>query len=1027
MTEYSTRLELTKAMGGDRSDSGKVIEKPSPAYLAAAAGFLHDVGKVGQRGYPPGGKGVEEYFKDKSGWQEENKDLWLRKKLGPTQQGEITFTRFSHYHVLWSGYLCEELGMPYEWKPITQAVYAHHTPSPNIPFSEILAHADRLASGMDRIKEPEKGDAWTTPLRPVLSEVGLGATGEDRGPDFPDCGFPLAEGLNLVKGSDEAPCHGSGNELPFPRQGLKLEQSQYQNLWKEILKEAREIRPGGNPDLFVSRIAGLIEWHCWSVHDSSYGTRNDISLADHSRAVATIAAALARIAQEYKGDDYKDWSFQDLFGSYKSLSEGKPTGLTGQIEEEYGCLFKLVVGDLRGIQRFIYDVYGEGTAKQLRARSLTVEIWCDRLAAHICRQVGIPEACRVYATGGKFLLLLPNLKRVIWEGEEVELDTFLARFQDKVNQEIEQFLGGRIPLRLVLASVDLCQADLISGKLKDRLDELMANLNINSGQPRRGQPEEGFFDPQAPPEEYVASVAGAGEIREDVDKFFIGMGGALTRLEFWFESELSIPISQVKKWGDELPIPGTGLAITLQIKWPAFKINSYDPNYGFRWYAGEQIARWPENIESNSGKSDDPNESFWAKLFRLAKDEWARLAGERKEDRGEPKGGQQLTFGDLANAAELLNGFGRLGVLRLDVDNLGYIISRGLDRLQRVTRAKNVYSLSRIASLSSSLVRFFSGLLPKLLDFNYRIIDPDFCNSEKCLKEGKDGKESEEQDKGEFPLDERVKKEIPVVKAKDLVTVIYAGGDDCFLVGPWDLLAQVAFRIREGFHCWTCGNPDLGLSGGLFLMDGHYPIRVGARKAGELEEEAKSEGLRRNIGQASLSQSGSGGVNPKQSQLGPFPKDHFNFLECVAPWWVRQQVGGWSYIQSKRKALECLVMSKMVDNRSRSAILRMLGKVAMTYLRGERNSKRLQSADVSTFLDPLPGFWKPMFTYALNRQGEEIREKLDCIFGEMIPPTNEEDQRQRYEEAKQVNGGIEPISYLPTIVRWAELRTRRWR
>ena len=991
--------------------------QPTPAYLAALAGFLHDLGKVGQRAYPPGIEGVREAFPEaESNFREENWHLWLKDHHQYREGEKVTW--FSHYHVLWSGYLAEQLGLTDEWKPVRQAVLLHHCPTPNAPLSELLARADRLASGMDRITVPEKGDAWKTPLIPILKEVGLqvetgnGLSGE-AGPDD-DCGFPLGYGLELAE--DKYPARG----FPFPQPGQSLSESEYEKLWGEILNVAKELRFGGDPDIAVSQVAGLVEWYCWPVHDSSYGTVNDVSLADHSRAVATVAACLARVAEERTGSSQVgEWAVTELFGNYpKEARKSEPEGVDPSFKED---IFRLVVGDLKGIQRFIYDVFGEGTAKQLRARSFTVEIWCDRLAAYLCREVGIPEACRIYATGGKFLLLLPNLTKLTWKDSsenrhQGSLTDYLRYFQDLVNEDIEQTFDHRVPLRLVLASVPLSQLDLIKpGKLREKLDELMKLLNLASGHPYWELPGE-FFSPLDPPAEYISAstteIRDETGIREEIDKYFTGLGRKLTRVSFLIQKPDRSP-ADGKRVSDnklDVPIPGTEWEVTTFSDLNSssgkgnfiISLNQYKPEAaGFRWYASARVPAWPKKEEAYE-------QCYWGALKRLCKE---KLRDRPEKGDEEPENGNPLTFDQLATAAELFTGFGRLGVLRMDVDNLGYIISRGLDqyrerlaeRLGKNPDEINVYSLSRLASLSSSLVRFFSGLLPKLLEkIEY---EQPACGQLSCKR----------------------------VLASDLVIIIYAGGDDCFLVGPWDLLAQVAFEIREFFHCWTCGNPDLGLSGGLYLMDGHYPIRVGAEKAGEEEERAKSKGSMFHL----ANQGASAAVST------PTTKDHFAFLGAVEPWWCGKKScreggkGGWQYIIERRKRLEQLVCGtkeeEEVDSRRKSAIIRMLGKVAMAYLQGEEVSKRLSKGigpnTPASYLRPLPGFWKAMLHYAVNRQPDELREKLqEAIADELIPDntSGQGENQSSYQQAKkELCGNREPIELLPTIVRWADFRTRR--
>lgn len=142
--------------------------------------------------------------------------------------------------------------------------------------------------------------------------------------------------------------------------------------------------------------------------------------------------------------------------------------------------------------------------------------------------------------------------------------------------------------------------------------------------------------------------------------------------------------------------------------------------------------------------------------------------------------GQVMEFGEMAKAGE---GSDFLGFLRMDVDDLGAILAIGIPREDR--------SISRLATLSRTVELFFEGYLNRL-----------------CAK-------------------------------YRTSYVVYSGGDDLFIVGRWDELIELAMEIRDEFSAYACGNPDLHLSGGLFLSRPHFPVGRAARAAGEFLEEAK--------------------------------------------------------------------------------------------------------------------------------------------------------------------------------------------
>ena len=76
---------------------------------------------------------------------------------------------------------------------------------------------------------------------------------------------------------------------------------------------------------------------------------------------------------------------------------------------------------------------------------------------------------------------------------------------------------------------------------------------------------------------------------------------------------------------------------------------------------------------------------------------------------------------------------------------------------------------------------------------------------------------------------------------QDLVYAVYAGGDDVFLIGPWDCMPDLAVDIQRDFKSYSAENPDVHLSGGMAFIGGKYPIYQAAEDAGEAEAAAKAQ------------------------------------------------------------------------------------------------------------------------------------------------------------------------------------------
>lgn len=142
----------------------------------------------------------------------------------------------------------------------------------------------------------------------------------------------------------------------------------------------------------------------------------------------------------------------------------------------------------------------------------------------------------------------------------------------------------------------------------------------------------------------------------------------------------------------------------------------------------------------------------------------------------------------------------------MDVDSLGQIFSRGLRRMKGGNEV-SYQSFSRVASLSRELDLFFKFHLSRTLA----------CKPI-------DGFES-------FKL-------IGDAKAREAV-IVYAGGDDLFIVGAWSDIIGTAFDIHRSLKLYTGENPNLDILGGVTAFQTKYPLYKMAEEVGELEESAK--------------------------------------------------------------------------------------------------------------------------------------------------------------------------------------------
>ena len=80
-------------------------------------------------------------------------------------------------------------------------------------------------------------------------------------------------------------------------------------------------------------------------------------------------------------------------------------------------------------------------------------------------------------------------------------------------------------------------------------------------------------------------------------------------------------------------------------------------------------------------------------------------------------------------------------------------------------------------------------------------------------------------------------KEVQSVYCKHL-NIVYAGGDDLFAVGRWDVMIDFAEAVHSHFERYMDGE-DVTISGGLAIVNPKFPISKAAQMSGEAEDDAK--------------------------------------------------------------------------------------------------------------------------------------------------------------------------------------------
>lgn len=188
------------------------------------------------------------------------------------------------------------------------------------------------------------------------------------------------------------------------------------------------------------------------------------------------------------------------------------------------------------------------------------------------------------------------------------------------------------------------------------------------------------------------------------------------------------------------------------------------------------------------------------KWYKSTKEGQAQL----EADDSETKTDFIIEFSSLAALAKIRTGTGKLGVLKMDIDDLGQLFN-------------GVNDIGTAQRLSRALTWFFD-------EFFFQL------QSETFSQLGSTEPVSHMNTYG------------------DNLYIVYAGGDDCFVLGAWDAVFQFAGRLRSEFKAFTdflksqfTGLPEhITLSAGLIVVNPKYPIIQLAKQAEEALDYAKS-------------------------------------------------------------------------------------------------------------------------------------------------------------------------------------------
>lgn len=575
---------------------------------------------------------------------------------------------------------------------LINAAARHHRPDTLLQW--LIATADRLASGFERSE---------------FDTYNKAAEGTRTGRNHYQARLlSLFDAMGLAQNRHDAhawcqPLAALSPKALFPVERANYEpsadapaQAEYATLWQALLEGLAQIPAShrGNLPLWLDHLDAAFLAYTHAIPSATAGnTRPDVSLYDHSKAVAALAVAL--------------WRWHDETG--QCGPEAIPA-LRERADWDQPK-FLLVQGDFTGIQDFIFAEGGETqrqAAKLLRGRSFQVALLSELAALAVLEALDLPPTSQIVNAAGKCLIVAPNSDAI-----RVKLVQVQARLNDWF---LEHTFGESA---FVLAWEPAACNDFLHGRfagLMKRLFESLETAKLQRFDLTRQPAESAIrvadfcqkacaFDGRRP-----AQTTAAGKLASLLAADQIDLGR-------WLADPRMSRLLVVRETAD---LRESGNVKPLGLDYFGYRVafasdEEASGRFGPLAESGALLRCWDFSLPGRDetaalfhGYARRDINAF-VPVFDPAKVEWeARKYGEDKPEDGQTiKALNHLACEDKlpkGDGLEHWQGVTALAVLKGDVDNLGSLFQRGI---QPPTFAK-------MAALSRQMNAFFAVHLPWL-------------------------------------------------------------------------------------------------------------------------------------------------------------------------------------------------------------------------------------------------------------------------------------------------------------------------
>jgi len=424
--------------------------------------------------------------------------------------------------------------------------------------------------------------------------------------------------------------------------------------WKEFTEDIKIVFESFNEDndfdSLINMMLLVFEKYMWCIPDFTGSSETDISLYNHLKDVCALSHSI-----------------------YLSQKENK--------NNRHLCL---LIGDIPGIQKYIFNVLNTKAAKMLRGRSDFIQILSRNFATEILEAFGLTECNLIMLAGGKFYIL------ATFQSEEK-----FNEILDKVKSKIDKYLYSEFKLDLQFATGKYVFDFEELRESKITFGEIIESANSDLLKGRNQMFENIFFENELNEKSFIIGDGFAENTENDSNSI---------KCKLTDEPVLRNRETKVKIPSDD---GLQELFVDKQAKAEYEVGDKVVDNNTIIQYSDESNLKIEENGIFEFGKKDvNPTKRkivlnpVLETLLKSGKGKISFLKNSRFIEVANYTSQDNKNVLDFEKMSDIGDGAKFLTVIKGDIDNLGLIMAYGLDN--------DLTAISRTTTLSNHLKYFFS-------------------------------------------------------------------------------------------------------------------------------------------------------------------------------------------------------------------------------------------------------------------------------------------------------------------------------